>query len=131
MRRKGSRKRIIEDMPIINAEIKQYSPDRLYCRICHRIYEPKIPDALPNATLSLRAMLTIAYFRTGMKMSIENTVSTMMNVFGIRVSEGEVQNILSQLSESLRDEYSSLLHAIGDAPSRHMDSTSWGIDGDP
>ena len=76
-------------------------------------------------------MLTVAYFRIGMRMSIENTASTMMNVFGIHISEGEVQNILSQLSDSLGDEYSSLLHAIRDAPSRHMDSTSWRIDGDP
>ena len=84
LRRKGSRKRIIEDIPIINPEIKEYRPDRLYSMKFHRIYEPDIPDALPGATLSLRAMLTVAYFRIGMRMSIENTASTMMNVLGIR-----------------------------------------------
>jgi hypothetical protein len=84
LRRKGSRRRIIEDIPIINPEIKEYRPDRLYSMKFHRIYEPDIPDALPGATLSLRAMLTVAYFRIGMRMSIENTASTMMNVLGIR-----------------------------------------------
>ena len=76
-------------------------------------------------------MLTVAYFRIGMRMSIENTAATMMNVFGIRISEGGIQNILSQLSDSLGHEYSSLLQAIRDAPSRHMDSTSWRMDGIP
>ena len=76
-------------------------------------------------------MLTVAYFRIGMGMSIENTASTMMNVFGIHISEGEIQNILSQFSDSLEDEYSSILQAIRGAPSRHMDSTSWRIDGKP
>ena len=131
LRRKGSRKRIIEDIPIIKTKIIEYRMDRLYCSKCHRIYEPEIPDALPNATLSLRAMLTVAYFRMGMRMSIENVSATMMNVFGVRISEGGIQNILSQLSDSLGDEYSSLLQAIGDASSRHMDSTSWRIDGNP
>ena len=131
LRRKGSRKRIIENIPIIKPDISEYRMDRLYCSKCHRIYEPDIPDALPNATLSLRAMLTVAYFRTGMRMSIENVSATMMNVFGIRISEGGIQNILSQLSDSLGHEYSSLLQAIRDAPSRHMDSTSWRIDGNP
>ena len=131
LRRKGSRKRIIENIPIIKPDISEYRMDRLYCSKCHRIYEPDIPDALPNATLSLRAMLTVAYFRTGMRMSIENTAATMMNVFGIRISEGGIQNILSQLSDSLGHEYSSLLQAIRDAPSRHMDSTSWKIDRNP
>ena len=128
---KGTRERIIEDIPMIEPEVIKYRLDRLYCKGCRRIYEPEIPDALPNATLSLRAMLTVAYFRIGMRMSVENTAATMMNVFGIRISEGGIQNILSQLSDSLGREYFSLLQAIRDAPSRHMDSTSWSVNGDP
>ena len=76
-------------------------------------------------------MLTVAYFRIGMRMSIENFSSTMMNVFSISISEGEIQHILSQLSDSLGSEYSSVLQTIRDAPSRHMHSTSWKISGNP
>ena len=130
LRRRGTRNRIIEDIPPIGANIIQYRMDRLYCKMCHRMYEPEIPDALPGATMSMRAMLIAAYFRIGMRMSIENVSETMMQVFGIRVSEGEVQHILSQLSDALGDEYENLLTEIRDAPSRHMDSTSWIIDGE-
>ena len=63
-------------------------------------------------------------------MSIENTAATIMNVFRIRISEGRIQNILSQLSDSLGDKYSSPLQAIRDAQSRHIDSTPWRIDWD-
>ncbi len=83
LRKKGTRKRIIEDIPVIRADIIEYQMNRLYCSKCHRIYEPEIPDALSGTTLSIRTMLTVAYFRTGMRMSIENVSSTMMNVFGI------------------------------------------------
>ena len=128
---KGTRKRIIEDIPMIEPEVIKYRLDRLYCKRCHRVYEPGIPEAFPGSTLSLRVMLTVAYFRIGMRMSVENTAATMLNIFGIRISEGGIQNILSQLSDSLGSEYASLLQAIRDAPSRHMDSTSWSVDGNP
>ena len=131
LRRKGTRKRIIEDILIIKTDIIEYKMNRLCCNKCHRIYEPEIPDALCGTTLSIRTMLTVAYFRIGMRMSIENVSSTMMNVFGIHISEGEIQHILSQLSDSLGYEYTSLLQTIRDAPSRHMDSTSWRINGNP
>ncbi|EQD78514.1 hypothetical protein B1B_00684 [mine drainage metagenome] len=63
-------------------------------------------------------------------MSIENVSITMREIFGIRISEGEVQNILSQLSVSLGDEYANLINTIREAPSRYMDTTSWRIDGE-
>jgi len=116
---------------MIEPEVIKYRLDRLYCKRCRRTYEPEIPEAFPGSTLSLRVMLTVAYFRIGMRMSIENTAATMMNVFGIRISEGGIQNILSQLSDSLGREYFSLLQEIRDAPSRHMDSTSWSVNGNP
>ena len=65
LRRKGTGKRIIEDIPVIRADIIEYQLNRLYCNKCHRIYEPEIPDALSGSTLSLRTMLTVAYFRIG------------------------------------------------------------------
>ncbi|MCL5793235.1 MAG: transposase, partial [Candidatus Thermoplasmatota archaeon] len=131
LKRKGSRKRIIENIPIIKPDITEYRMDRLYCSRCHRIYEPRIPEAFPGATLSLRAMLTVAYFRIGMRMSIENTAATMIQAFGIRMSEGEIQNILSQLTDYLGEAYKTILAEIRDAPSRHMDPTSWNTDSDP
>ena len=60
LRRKGTRKRIVEDIPVIKADIIEYQLNRLYCNKCHRIYEPEIPDALSGTTLSIRTMLTIA-----------------------------------------------------------------------
>ena len=132
LRRKGSRSRIIEDIPVIKPDIIEYRMDRLYCTKCHRLYEPEIPDAFPNATFSLRTMLTVAYFRIGMRMSIENTSAPMSQVFGIHISEGEIQNILSQISDDLGNGgYEELLAAVRNAQSRHMDSTSWRINGNP
>ncbi len=42
-------------------------------------------------------------------MSAQSISVTMLNVFGIRISEGGIQNILSQLSDYLGEEYENLL----------------------
>ena len=42
----------------------RYTIERRYCRNCRKIVEPQIRDVLPNASLSLRTMLIIAYHKT-------------------------------------------------------------------
>ena len=123
--RKGIRRRVIEDIPPIEPRVIQYRIERMYCRRCRKTYEPQTSEALPNARLSLRAMLIVSYLKIGMRMSIENVSTTMKELFGIKVSEGEVQEILYQLSDALGTEYIGLLDEIRKAPSRHMDTTSW------
>ncbi len=102
----------------------EYKIERMYCRHCKRAFEPDVPNALPGARLSLRTVLITAYLKIGMRMSIENVSTTMKEMFGITISEGEVQDILYQLSDALGKEYLSLLDDIRRAPSRHMDTTS-------
>ena len=123
--RKGIRKRVIEDVPPIAPRVIQYRIERMYCRECGKTYEPDVPNALPGARLSLRTMLIVSYLKIGMRISIESVSTTMKELFGIKVSEGEVQEILYQLSDALGDEYGRLLGAIRKAPSRNMDTTSW------
>lgn len=130
LKRKGTRKRVIEDIPQIVPVITQYRIERMYCSHCRKVYEPDIPEAFPNARLSIRSMLTVAYLKTGMRMSIESVSSTMRELFGIRISHGEIQEMLYQLSDSLGQEYKRLLETIRKAPSRHMDTTSWRENGE-
>ncbi|EQD76530.1 transposase, partial [mine drainage metagenome] len=128
--RRGIRHRTVEDIPEIMPDVIEYRIERMYCKHCRIMVEPDVTEALPSSRLSIRAMLIIAYFRTGMRMSVENVSRMMKEVFGIHVSEGEIQNILSQLSNALGDEYTRLLDSIRESSYRHMDSTSWRIDGD-
>ncbi|MCW6159298.1 MAG: IS66 family transposase [Thermoplasmatales archaeon] len=122
--RKGIRRRVIEDIPPIVPSVIEYKIERMYCRHCKRAFEPDVPNALPGARLSLRTMLITAYLKIGMRMSIENVSTTMEEMFGITISEGEIQDILYQLSDVLGKEYLNLLDDIRRAPSRHIDTTS-------
>ncbi len=121
---------MIEAVPEIRPRVVQYRIERMYCKNCSKTYEPQIPEALPNTKLSLRAMLIVLCFRIAMRMSLENVSVTMKEVFHPKISEGEVQDILYQLSDALGDEYKNLLKSVGEAPSRNMDTTSWSIGGE-
>jgi len=57
-----TRTRIIEDIPVIKPTVIRYRIERRYCPKCRKIVEPEIGDALPNASLSLRAMLMWIHF---------------------------------------------------------------------
>lgn len=123
--RKGIRKRVIEGVPEIAPRVIQHRIERMYCRKCGKISEPDIPDAFPNARFSIRTMLIASYVKVAMRMSLENVSATMREVFGLRISEGEVQGMLYQLSDSLGQEYERLLGAIRNALSRNTDTTKW------
>ncbi|MGC8699133.1 MAG: hypothetical protein ACP5RE_03040 [Candidatus Acidifodinimicrobium sp.] len=97
----------------------------MYCRHCRKTFEPDVPNALLGARLSLRTMLITAYLKIGMRMSIENVSITMKEMFGIVISEGDVQNILYQLSDALGKEYLNLIDDIRRAPSRNVDTTTF------
>jgi hypothetical protein len=110
--RNGIRKRVIEDIPEIRTRVVQYRIKRMYRKNCGKTYEPQIPEALPNTRLSLRAMLIASYFRIAMRMNLENVSATMKEVFRLKISVGEVQDILYQLSDALGDEYKNLLKSV-------------------
>lgn len=129
MVKRGMRKRIIEDIPVIREDVVQYRIERMYCRHCKGMFEPDIKDAFPDARFSIRVMLIAAYLKIAMRMSIESVSSTMNEIFGLHISDGEIQGILYRLSESLGSEYDSLMDTVRNAPSRHMDTTSWTEDG--
>ena len=123
--KKGIRTRIIEDIPEIYPRVVQYRIERMYCRSCGKVVEPEIPDALTSARLSLRTMLIAAYLNQTARMSVESVSSAMREIFGIRISEGEIQDILYRLSHALGPEYDSLVESMRKAPSRYTDTTTW------
>ncbi|MGC8699362.1 MAG: hypothetical protein ACP5RE_04220, partial [Candidatus Acidifodinimicrobium sp.] len=87
--RKGIWKRMIEDIPPIVPSVIQYSIERMYCKHCRKTFEPDVPNALLGERLSLRNMLIVSYLKIGMRMSLENVSTTMKDMFGIVISEGE------------------------------------------
>jgi len=124
-----TRKRIIENIPVINPEIMEYNINRYYCNNCRKLVEPHINAALPGAQLSLRTMLVIAYMKTVERLPVRRVSAIMENIFSIKVTIGEIMHILKQLSKYLGKDYKKLVKRIRKAKARYADETSWRING--
>jgi transposase-like protein len=113
------------EVKIINA---QYIIHGRYCKNCGKTVEPDVNDALPNARFSLKLMLLIMILKLGMRMPSDK-ITEFFQLFGLKISDGEVYNILNQLREAFGDYYETLVKKMQEAAAKHIDETSWRING--
>lgn len=106
----------------------QYIIHGRYCKNCGKIVEPDVNEALPNARFSLRLMLWIMLMKMEMRMP-SNKITEFFQLFGLEISDGEIYHILNQLREAFGDYYETLLKKMKEAKAKHIDETSWRIDG--
>lgn len=122
------RSRVVTD---INIKVKntQYVIHRRYCRFCGKIVEPEVIDALPNARFGLRLMLLIMVMKIGLRIPSQN-ITHFLKIFYLEISDGEIYRILNLLKISFGDYYEDLVIKIREAKHKHIDETSWRIDGE-
>lgn len=121
------RARIVTD---IEVKIKntQYIIHGRYCKNCGKIVEPDVTDALPNARFSLRLMLWIMFMKIEARMP-SNKITEFLQLCGLEISDGEIYNILNKLREAFGNYYETLLNKMKEARTKHIDETSWRING--
>lgn len=113
------------EMKVINT---QYIIHSRYCKNCGKIVEPDVNEALPNARFSLRLMLWIMFMKLEIRMP-SNKITEFLQLFGLEISDGEIYNILNQLKNAFGDYYETLVIKMREAKVKHIDETSWRIDG--
>lgn len=121
------RARTVTDMEV-RIKNTQYIIHGRYCKNCGKIVEPDVNEALPNARFSLRLMLWIMLMKMEMRMP-SNKITEFFQLFGLEISDGEIYHILNQLREAFGDYYETLLKKMKEAKAKHIDETSWRIDG--
>jgi len=123
------RERVVTDIPETRAKNTKHLFHRCYCRNCDKLVEPEFYDALPNARFGLKLMILILILKLDCRIPSNKVVSILDSVFGVKISDGEIYNILRQLSEAFGDYYKELEQKIKDALAKHIDETSWRING--
>lgn len=124
------RERITEDIEQPRTKNTKHLIHRCYCKKCDKIVEPEINDALPNARFGLKLMMLVLILKLDCRIPSNKVTSLLSSVFGIKISDGEIYNILKQLSEALGDYYSELEKKIKEALIKNIDETSWRINGE-
>lgn len=124
------RTRVVEDIPICNVVVTKHKIERRYCRDCKKLVESPVLNALPNTRIGLRTMLLVAYLKIGLRMPVESIKQQLEQVFGMKISEGEICHILEQLAEAFGQYYDQIIEDIKNAAARNLDETTWRINGE-
>ncbi len=127
-----TRSRFVEDLPLdLAMRVTEYLLERRYCRDCRQLVEAPLDGiVLPGARLGLNVMLLVGWMKQELRLTEAAIPELLETVLGLRVSEGEVIHVLEQLTEAFGPHYGELVAAMRNAPSRHLDSTSWRVQGE-
>lgn len=124
------RTRTIEEIPQCQPIITQYNIHRRYCRTCRKLVEMPVHDALPGARVGIRTMLYITWLKIKLRMTLDAIPRLLRISFGMKLSKGEVQNILDQVTKVFEPYYEQMVEDMRKRPARNIDETSWRKNGE-
>lgn len=102
---------------------------RKYCTKCKKLVEPQVPNVLPHARFGLNLMLLVMYLRLGLRLPCNKICEYFIDMYNLKISEGEIIGILRQLVVAFGDHYSYLEKLVKIARIKYSDTTSWRING--
>ena len=124
------RPRFIEDIPEgITPIVTEHTIRRDWCPRCKKLVEPKVPDALPGATLGNRTAVMTGWMHYG----LGNTISQIVNVFNyhlqMKLTRGGLVNLWRRLQDALFPWYEQIQAEALKSAVLHADETSWRVSG--
>src|SRR3990167_7401095 len=124
------RSRHITDIKLTSkVKTTRFDIHRKYCPKCKKLVEPEVKEALPHARVGLNLMLLVMYLRLGLRLPCNKICEYFMDMFNLKISEGEIIGILKQLVVAFGDYYSYLEKLVKLARIKYSDTTSWRING--
>ncbi len=126
----STRPRFIEDIPEgITPIVTEHTIRRDWCPRCKKLVEPKVPDALPGATLGNRTAVMTGWMHYG----LGNTISQIVNVFNyhlqMKLTRGGLVNLWRRLQDALFPWYEQIQAEALKSAVLHADETSWRVSG--
>ena len=130
LKRTGDRRtRYIEDIPQVEPEVTEHTIHSDWCPKCKKRVEPKVPDALPNATLGNRVLVLSAWLHY----SLGNTLSQIVEVFNfhlqLKITPGGLVQMWYRLQAILFVWYEEIQKQALKSAVLHADETGWRVDG--
>ncbi|MEW5936760.1 MAG: IS66 family transposase [Candidatus Thermoplasmatota archaeon] len=125
------RERTVEDIPVCKARTTRYIIRRRYCKDCKRIVDNNTAvPALPKAHMGINTMLAVSYLRVGLRIPQDPVKNLMEKLFGLKISEGEIQQMQSQVGKAFTPISQEIVGNVRNAPARYMDDTVWRKNGE-
>lgn len=124
------RTRIIEDIPeAIQPVVTEHTIHRDYCPRCKKDVEPKVPDALPNATLGHRVAGFASWCHYGLGVTIDQLIDILQFHLQTRLSAGGLVDIWQRTAGILTPWYEQIAEQAKQSAHLHADETGWRVQG--
>ena len=127
---KAKRTRVIEDIPAsVEAVVTEHEIPRSYCPHCRKLVEPKVEDALPNATLGNRVLALSAHWHYGLGLPSQPIADILDSHLNTTISLGGLFGMWNRLAAWLEPWYDSLIEEMLKSAVVYGDETGWRING--
>jgi transposase len=125
-----TRTRLTEDLPEnIPPVVTEHTIHRDYCPQCKKDVEPKVPDALPNATLGHRLASFASWCHYGLGVTIDQLIDILQFHLQTRLSAGGLVATWQRLADVLRPWYEQIARQAKASAHLHADETGWRVQG--
>ena len=126
----AKRTRVIEDIPAnIEPAVTEHEIPRSYCPHCRKLVEPKIEDALPNATLGNRVLALSAHWHYGLGIPARQIADLLSGHLHTIVSLGGLFGMWQRLAGWLQPWCDQLIDELLESAVLHADETGWRVNG--
>ena len=120
------RTRHVEDIiPQQNYNVTKHNIPRHWCSNCKKIVEPKPKGVIPNFRFGLNLILLVCFQHFGLALTNNKIQLELETYFGIKVSLGEISQIITKTGEMFGPKFEELKQRIRKTTVHHEDETGW------
>jgi transposase len=115
----------VEELPPIMVRVTEHRRQRLRCPECSRRTRAALPDEAACSAFGPRLQAAVATLSVRNRVSRDDTVELIEELFGARISSGTVDAILTRTAAALAEPHDDLLRRLRAAQALNMDETGW------
>jgi hypothetical protein len=122
------------EIPEVRIEVIDHLFVERRCGVCGKRWTPEAGSVLGDVVVGKRSvgiglMSLIAYLKTACRVPIGLIRQLLGSLYGVRISKGEIAELLHAVAEIGEAEYDALLEKVRGSPVVHGDETGWREDG--
>jgi len=126
-----TRKRYIEDLPVIKPAVTEHSIHGYWCPCCKKHVEPAVVEAMPNDNIGLHTFVITAWQHYLGGISINYIVDQLNKLFSFKITPGGLNQGWIRLAHLLKSEYNRIGEEARNSAVLHIDETGWRQNGGP
>jgi len=115
----------VEELPLINVRVIEHRCQRLRCPVCGRRRRGELPDEVARSSFGPRIEAAVATLSVRNRVSRDDAVELIEELFGARISSGTVDAILTRSAAALAEPHADLLGRLRAGEALNMDETGW------